>query len=282
MTDTSPQSPQSDLPLRFAMGIAMAAAAILLIYFGGISPIGAWVFRLAIVAGAAVMLLEWCAIHRMAPATGYIGATLLALYLLIAGEILYPAGEMEIAITAETFSPVWTGLGAALVTALVAGLMTRRAAMAWGILYIGIPAFALLVIEWTWFGLTFWAMLVTWATDICAYFAGRSIGGAKLAPRLSPKKTWSGLAGGMLGAGIVGWITAYYFDLGNPFLYIGAPMGLIAQGGDLYESWVKRRAGVKDSGTILPGHGGALDRLDGLLPVVVVTLALLMAGSWTG
>lgn len=282
MTDTPAPSPQSDLPLRFAMGIAMAAIAILLIYFGGISAVGAWAFRLAIVACAAVMLLEWCAMHRMAPATGYIGATFLALYLLIAGELLYPAAEMELAIAPETFDPVWTGLGAALAVAFAAGLVTRRPAMAWGILYIGIPAFALIVIEWTWFGLTFWAMLVTWATDICAYFAGRSIGGPKLAPKLSPKKTWSGLAGGMLGAGLVGWFAASYFDLGNPFLYIGAPMGLLAQGGDLYESWVKRRAGVKDSGTILPGHGGVLDRLDGLLPVLVVTLALLMAGSWTG
>ncbi len=282
MTDTPKEPAESDLPVRFAMGIAMAAVAILLVFFGGISPVGAWAFRIAVIACAVVMLLEWCAIHGMGRVTGYIGAALLAAFLLIAGQLLYPAGEMELAIAPETFDPVWTGLAGGAGTALIAGLLTRRPAMTGGILYIGIPAFALIVIEWTWFGLTFWAMFVTWATDIFAYFAGRSIGGPKLAQRLSPNKTWSGLAGGVIGAAAVGWFAASYFDLGNPFLYIGGPMALVAQAGDLYESWVKRRAGIKDSGTIVPGHGGALDRLDGLLPVLPVILVLLIAGYWTG
>jgi phosphatidate cytidylyltransferase len=104
----------------------------------------------------------------------------------------------------------------------------------------------------------------------------------KLAPRISPSKTWSGLIGGMAGAAVLGWLARYWLELGSPFLYIGAIMGAVAQGGDLYESWMKRRAGVKDSGTILPGHGGVLDRLDGFLPVILVTLGLLMAGLWTG
>ena len=80
----------------------------------------------------------------------------------------------------------------------------------------------------------------------------------------------------------MGALTAYAFGLGTPFLLLGGLMALFAQGGDLYESWLKRRAGVKDSGTILPGHGGALDRLDGLLPVAVVTLGIVMASLWTG
>ena len=111
--------------------------------------------------------------------------------------------------------------------------------------------------------------------------AGRSIGGPKLAPRISPNKTWAGLAGGVIGAEILGAATAYAFDLGTPFLELGGLMGLIAQVGDLYESWVKRRAGVKDSGTLLPGHGGVLDRLDGLMPVALATLLILAAGMWT-
>jgi phosphatidate cytidylyltransferase len=125
-------------------------------------------------------------------------------------------------------------------------------------------------------------MIVTWSTDSFAYFAGRSIGGPKLAPRISPSKTWSGLAGGVIGAAVLGWLAASWFELGSPFLYIGGLMGVIAQAGDLYESWMKRRAGVKDSGSILPGHGGALDRLDGFLPVILATLGLLMAGLGTG
>jgi len=120
-------------------------------------------------------------------------------------------------------------------------------------------------------------MLVTWTTDICAYFAGRGIGGPKLAPRISPKKTWAGLGGGVIGALIVGGLFAWAFDLETPFFYFGAPMAVLAQLGDLYESWVKRRADVKDSSNLIPGHGGVLDRLDGLLPVIVATLLVMIA-----
>jgi phosphatidate cytidylyltransferase len=134
----------------------------------------------------------------------------------------------------------------------------------------------LLVLEWARFDLVLWAMLVTWSTDIFAYFAGRSIGGPKLAPKISPNKTWAGLIGGMAGAGVVGAIAAYLFELDLLFMLAGAPMGLLAQLGDLYESRVKRRLGVKDSGSILPGHGGVLDRVDGLLPVAIATILLLI------
>src|SRR3712207_8040937 len=88
--------------------------------------------------------------------------------------------------------------------AILYTLLSRRLALGWGFLYVGLPAFALLVLSWSWFELVFWLMLVTWATDILAYFAGRSIGGPKLAPRISPNKTWAGLLGGMAGAAGVG------------------------------------------------------------------------------
>jgi phosphatidate cytidylyltransferase len=156
-------------------------------------------------------------------------------------------------------------------------LASRRLSLGWGMLYVGIPSFALLVIEWARFDLVFWLMLVTWATDIFAYFAGRSIGGPKLAPKISPNKTWAGLIGGMAGAALVGAGAAWLLSIGEPFFWLGAPMGLLAQLGDLYESRVKRKLGVKDSGALLPGHGGVLDRLDGLLPVVLATLIVLIA-----
>src|SRR6185503_5358029 len=97
----------------------------------------------------------------------------------------------------------------------------------------------------------------------------------------SPNKTWAGLIGGMAGAALIGWAVGFWFEMEWFFLWMGAPLGLVAQAGDLYESWVKRRAGVKDSGGLLPGHGGVLDRLDGLLAVALATTLLLMAGLWT-
>jgi len=126
--------------------------------------------------------------------------------------------------------------------------------------------------------LLLWVFIVTWATDIGAYFAGRTIGGPKLAPAISPNKTWAGLAGGMIAAGLLGgaWVVA----LGLPrLLLLLAPLFAIgAQLGDLFESGLKRRAGVKDSGTWLPGHGGLLDRLDGLVPVAMLTAGFMLVG----
>jgi phosphatidate cytidylyltransferase len=266
----------SDLPTRFAVGLGMVAVAVLAIYVGG------WLFRALVVAAAGIMLVEWADMHRVARRWAYAAAALLILYLLIVPEWLYPVDEMDDIVTTESFTPSWTGFSIAAVLAIVSGILTRRLAMFGGFLYVAVPAFALIVLNWIWFGIVYWVMVVTWATDICAYFAGRSIGGPKLAPRISPNKTWAGLIGGILGAALFGYLLAYWLELGAPFLYIGGLMAVLAQAGDLYESWVKRRAGVKDSGTILPGHGGALDRLDGLLPVILATLALLMAGQWTG
>ncbi len=266
----------SDLPTRFAMGVAMVAVAVLAIYVGG------WLFRALVIAASAVMLIEWADIHRVARRWTWIAVALLVAYLVVVPEWLFPVAEMDEVVSTDSFTPAWTGFSIAAVVAIVSGLLPRRLAMFGGFLYVAIPAFALMVMNWIWFPIVYWLMVVTWSTDIGAYFAGRGIGGPKLAPRISPNKTWAGLIGGVLGAAIFGYIVAFLLELGSPFLYIGGGMAVLAQAGDLYESWVKRRAGVKDSGTLLPGHGGVLDRLDGLLPVVLATLALLMAGQWTG
>jgi phosphatidate cytidylyltransferase len=103
------------------------------------------------------------------------------------------------------------------------------------------------------------------AIDIWAYFFGRRFGGAKIAPAISPSKTWSGLVGAMLGAALV-----LYFAHGHDWrwAFAGPPVAVVAQAGDFFESWMKRRAGVKDSGRLLPGHGGLFDRVDGLLAVL--------------
>lgn len=126
-----------------------------------------------------------------------------------------------------------------------------------------------------------WLLLCIWATDVGAYFVGRAAGGAKLAPRISPGKTWSGLVGGMAWAAVASATAGYAFGLGDTvsLAVIGAGLAVVGQAGDLLESAAKRRAGVKDSGRLIPGHGGLLDRIDGLMAVLVaVGLARLLAG----
>ena len=126
--------------------------------------------------------------------------------------------------------------------------------------------------------LVFWVFAIVWATDIGAYFTGRAIGGPKLAPAISPGKTWAGFYGGIVAATIVAGAWAMFTGL-DPVLLLLAPLfSVAAQGGDLFESWMKRRAGVKDSGRLLPGHGGVFDRLDGFLPVAILTAASVLAG----
>jgi phosphatidate cytidylyltransferase len=148
-----------------------------------------------------------------------------------------------------------------------------------GFAYALLPALALLWIrERDGLELLIWTFIVTWSTDIGAYFAGRSFGKRKLAPSISPNKTVEGLYGGIAASGLFGgaWVLAN--GLGQPLIVLAPLLAIAAQAGDLFESWMKRRAGVKDSGAWLPGHGGILDRLDGLVPVAVITAAAQMAG----
>ena len=150
-----------------------------------------------------------------------------------------------------------------------------------GFAYALVPALALLWIRDRadhGLALLLWVFVVTWATDIGAYLVGRTFGRTKLAPSISPGKTVEGLSGGVAGAAILGGGWVWLAGL-NPVLLALAPLFAVsAQGGDLFESWMKRRAGVKDSGNWLPGHGGVFDRLDGLVPVAVLTAAAQLAG----
>ncbi len=273
MTDTPPPgsptpsspSPESDFTIRFVVGVLLAAGACLVTWAGG------WWFRGLAVLCAGLMLFEWAGMHKVARLWAGLAAALAAAVLLGAAEYYYPVSADAADLVELSFVPALAG-------ALLIGLVTLRIAMGWGFAYIVLPAFCLVVLNWIEPGLVFWVIIVTVATDTFAYFAGRSIGGPKLAPKVSPNKTWAGLVGGMAGASCFGWLAAWYFELGAPFLWLGAAMGLIAQAGDLYESWVKRRAGIKDSGSLLPGHGGVLDRLDGLLAVSLAVMAILL---WT-
>ncbi len=124
-----------------------------------------------------------------------------------------------------------------------------------------------------------WLMLAIWMTDICALFVGRTLGGPKLAATISPNKTWSGLVGGVLGAALWSGVWSYWTGIGSIFALaiIGGGTAILAQLGDLCVSFVKRRFGAKDTGNIIPGHGGVLDRMDGFIgavPVVAMSLAI--------
>lgn len=147
-------------------------------------------------------------------------------------------------------------------------LVSRDWRLGGGLLYVGIPTFALIGLRARpddGLLLAFWALSLVWATDIGAYFAGRGIGGPKIAPAISPNKTWAGLGGGMIAALLLGLALHRLFGLPTLLVTVSPLLAMLAQTGDFFESWMKRRAGVKDSGALLPGHGGVLDRLDGLV-----------------
>jgi phosphatidate cytidylyltransferase len=194
-------------------------------------------------------------------------------------------------IAAALLAAVQGGNVFALLVAAVATLMfyewtriVRGWGAAWyvsGFFYALLPALALLWIrerDTHGLALLVWAFIVTWSTDIGAYFAGRSFGKRKLAPSISPNKTIEGLYGGIVAAAVFGGGWALATGLGVALLALAPLLAIAAQAGDLFESGMKRRARIKDSGSWLPGHGGALDRLDGLVPVAVLTAAAQLAG----
>jgi phosphatidate cytidylyltransferase len=247
-----------------------------------VTIMGGWWFRVFVLLAAGLMLVEWADMHKVSRLWAYVGAALAAAVLLGGAEYFYPSGY-DPDISTDDIRLSWLSLAPAFGGALLIGLASRRLVMGWGFVYIAVPALCLVILSWETYengALVFWTFIVTWATDIFAYFAGRAIGGPKLAPKISPNKTWAGLIGGMVGASFWGWAAAWYFELGSPFLWMGATMGLLAQMGDLYESWEKRRAGIKDSGSIIPGHGGVLDRLDGLLAVTTAVMVILLLNLW--
>lgn len=171
-----------------------------------------------------------------------------------------------------------------LVRRAVKTLLARLAASIAGAGYIGYSASALAGLDPYHLVMVLGAVIFT---DTCAYFAGRSIGGPRIAPSISPSKTWAGLAGGMAGSalwvegyvafahnagGAVSWAGSFTLTAGEAlgWAVVGATLAIAAQAGDFFESWLKRRAHKKDSSNLIPGHGGVFDRVDGLLPVALI------------
>ncbi len=150
-----------------------------------------------------------------------------------------------------------------------------------GFFYIAIPVYSVIKLRNYNVEILFWMFAVIWSTDIFAFFAGKTLGGAKIAPTISPNKTWSGLIGGILASMIIGFLSSFMFAGGTLFfILLSAFLSIIEQLSDLLESKFKRIFGVKDSGNIIPGHGGILDRLDGMMllsPVVLLIITIFPA-----
>lgn len=248
------------LRTRILSALVMAPPALLAIWFGG------YAFAALVALAAAIMCWEW---ERIV--TGGFGTPgRLAAVLCMAAAVLavsHPAAAVLMVALA----------------ALAAGLAGKGRWAAAGALYAGLPSVALVWVRGdgaAGLETMLWLMLLIWATDIGAYAAGRLIGGPLLMPAVSPKKTWAGLAGGVVSAALVGVAATWLLALPHPVVVVVGSgfLAVVAQAGDLLESWVKRRWGVKDSSTVIPGHGGVMDRVDGLLAAgLVVALA-----SWAG
>ena len=251
----NPESGSRNLVMRVIAALILAPLAIAIAYAGG------WLWLLLVTLAVIGLYVEWLTIVGL-------------------------AREMPVVVS---------GIAALAVTGLC--LAIGRIDAASGVLAIGLAAVALLTRErrnWTAAGFFYAAaaemasvlvrldsvkgfvalifvLLIVWVTDIGGYFAGRGIGGPKLWPRVSPKKTWAGAAGGFAASLAVAFGFAA-FDLGKTgaLLLLGAVLSVVSQLGDLFESAVKRRFGVKDSSHVIPGHGGLLDRLDGFVAAIIV------------
>ena len=193
---------------------------------------------------------------------------------LVAGSALWIGGPLwTLFVSLIALGVLWEWRG--LVRGFELTTLRRIGWLAGGFVYVGIAALMMAGLRLLPFEpahvILIAVMLAVIGTDVGAYFAGRSFGGPKIAPAISPSKTWSGLFGGMIGAGlglVLGsYATEGFTDLGIK-LAVGPVIAVIAQAGDFFESWMKRRAGVKDSGHLIPGHGGLFDRVDGLLAVM--------------
>ena len=267
MSDDALAKQPPELVLRIVTGIGLIALAMVALTLGGV-----FFWLLATLAGL-LMMAEWADLNGVS-----IRHKRLAIYsLFVPLALMSPLGA----------GPGFLSLGLLVGAAFFIVIITNRRELAVGTIYCGLPILALLLIRRqhlggadtaNYAGLVYalWALALVWATDIGAYAAGRAIGGPKLAPKLSPNKTWAGLIGGVALASLLAIGLHYAYGLPVRLTLATPLLAVLAQAGDLYESWLKRRAGVKDSGTLVPGHGGVLDRLDGVVPVAPVAALLVV------
>jgi phosphatidate cytidylyltransferase len=244
-----------NLLVRVAAALVLAPVAIAIAYAGG------WPWAVLVTLAAIGLYVEWLTIIGMAREARIAGSGAVALAIagvclattqIDAALVVLALGLAAIALLSPR-QRIWATAGYCYAAAAEIASVLVRLDQVYGFV-------ALILI-----------LLVVWVTDIGGYFAGRGLGGPKLWPRVSPKKTWAGAIGGFVASlAVSGGFAA--FGLGRPgsFLLLGAALSVVSQAGDLFESAVKRRFGVKDSSHIIPGHGGLLDRLDGYVAAVVI------------
>jgi phosphatidate cytidylyltransferase len=257
-----------DLAPRAASGVAMIALALCATYVGGfpfvvfwgLAAVGvAWEWQRLIGGGGVSLRVAACVLGLVAAAPWALFAhARLSLVILIAAAAAAGAA-------ADADRRLWAGAGALYAGAVMLAPALLRASPTQGL------------------AAMLWLYAIVWGTDIGAYFGGRLLGGAKLWPAISPGKTWSGALVGALVSTVLAWLVAALTVPGGvraaPLLTLGLLTSALSQAGDLFESWMKRRAGVKDSSRLIPGHGGLMDRLDGFIVAAAVAAAVAWARS---
>lgn len=236
----------SELRSRIVWGVVMAVVAV-----GGVA-VGGWPLTIGVAAIVAIIAWEWSKVTRTGSAAmAEIGA-IAAIAVLLTG-----ADQMAVAVAIVV------------VGAVGAGFWERSAWVASGVVYasgLGIALVALRADPLVGMEAVFFVFAVVWGTDVAAYFSGRTFGGPKLWPAVSPNKTWSGAIGGALAAVLCGIVAALAMGVAvtASLAVVAFALSVISQGGDLFESSVKRHFGVKDASHLIPGHGGLMDRVDAL------------------
>lgn len=238
---------------RILSALVLAPVALICIWQGG------WAFAALVALAAGIMCWEW----QMMVAKQFTVMARLSVVIVVAAVLLanvIPLAGVALVVIAAGVSP--------------SPIPNHRIWVVTGAVYVGLPSVVLVWLradEFLGQATILWLMLLVWATDTGAYAFGRLIGGPKLMPVVSPNKTWAGLVGGALCAGLTG--VAFAAFSGHAVVFwlglASAALAVVAQAGDLFESWAKRIWGVKDSSRIIPGHGGVLDRVDGILSVAV-------------
>ncbi|HET7849943.1 MAG TPA: phosphatidate cytidylyltransferase [Pseudolabrys sp.] len=259
--DSSGFLSQHNLFVRIASALILAPLALAAAYFGGIAFLVFWCIA------ALAVLWEWLALVTGAAnvLTFLVGAAAIAVSALMTARE-HPVTAMLI-----------VALGA--LAAAIFAQQERRTAVAGGIAYAGVMLLAPVLLradERSGFDAIIFLFAVVWTTDVFGYFFGRTVGGPRLAPAISPKKTWSGAVAGLIGAALAGIAIGRYAIGTNwfPTGFTAILLSVAAQAGDLLESGLKRRFGVKDTSQLIPGHGGVMDRLDGFWAAALLSVII--------